>query len=413
MAEYENKHTAKTGILAAIALLILAGLLVFLDIRTDSNQQVSEEQIGDAQELPLSTGLAATAFKDVEISGHILPIPEGFEITEYAAGLEEPRFMAFDDANTLYVGSKHSGKVLALTDSDQDGIAETRAVVDEDLEVPHSVFFHAGDLWVAEEKKVNAYRQISADGSYSSKDTVINLPEGDRHTTRTVVIGPDEKIYVSIGSGCNACEEEIQERATIMRYNLDGSGGEIYASGLRNAVGIIFDELDQLWAVDVGRDELGDDIPPEELNLVIEGHDYGWPYCYGQGTVDPEYSDKLTYCMESTSYPFFELQAHSTPLGIAEIGQAAAERWPTPMKGAFVLALHGSWDRSSPVGYKVVWVDRSGEQLAVYDLVRGWLDADSGEAWGRPAGIVLDSSANVFISDDRVGIIYKLSPIAL
>jgi glucose/arabinose dehydrogenase len=221
-----------------------------------------------------------------------------------------------------------------------------------------------------------------------------------------VVVGPDEKLYVSIGSSCNVCIENDQRRATIMRYNLDGSGGEIYSSGLRNTVGFEFND-GKLWGLDMGRDQIGDDIPPDEVNIIKQGANYGWPYCYGDRTNNPEFSDKQEYCKANTVAPVLGLQAHSAPLGIAFENQAAKQSWPKVYQNGFFAALHGSWNRTVPTGYKVVWVDTKSNPMKAYNFITGWLDGSG--AWGRPVGIGFDSKGNMYISDDKQNLVYKVT----
>jgi glucose/arabinose dehydrogenase len=354
------------------------------------------------------------SLKQVQISGHTLNIPEGFTVNEYASGIESARFLSFDDSDTLYVGSKDGDKVHALSDQDGDGIAESIAVVDQGLNVPHSVKYYKGDLYLAEETQVSVYKGIKSDGSYDQKQILVdNLPGGNQltgggHRTRTIDIGPDEKIYLTIGSSCNVCIEQNEIRASMMRFDLDGSNGEIIARGLRNTVGFDFAEDGTIWSTDMGRDQIGDDIPSEEVNIIEPGKHYGWPYCWGNGFFNPEYPQKAEFCLNQTTFPIFNMQAHSAPLGTKFLNSAANESWPEEMRGGLLIAFHGSWNRTVPTGYKVVLLDVSGKQVKQYNLISGWLDS-SAEAWGRPVGLEFDSRGNLYVSDDKRGAIYKIS----
>ncbi len=349
----------------------------------------------------------------IEINGKTLNIPKGFSVQEYASGIGSARFFSFNEQNTMFVGTNSNDKLYALTDADNDGYAESVNEFANGLNSPHSTFYFEGDLYVGEENRVTAYRNINDDGSYDSLDILVdNLPSGNKltgggHKTRTVVIGPDRKMYVSIGSSCNVCTEDDERRATIMRYDLDGSNGEIYASGLRNTVGFLFDE-NMLVSVDMGRDQIGDDIPPEELNIIEQGKDYGWPYCYGDGMYNPEFPEKEEFCTNDTEKPIFNMQAHSAPLGISMLNQAAKSTWPQIYSEGYFIAFHGSWNRTIPTGYKIVFVDTSTDEPKQYNFLSGWLE-DNAEAWGRPVGVGFDNDGNMYVSDDKQGIIYKIS----
>ncbi|MCA9379414.1 PQQ-dependent sugar dehydrogenase, partial [Candidatus Dojkabacteria bacterium] len=253
-------------------------------------------------------------------------------------------------------------------------------------------------------------------GSFAQKEVLIpDLPTGG-HVTRTIKIGPDQKIYLSTGSSCNVCEESDNRRAAIVRYNLDGTGPEVYASGLRNSVGMQFaraaDNGDWvLWTVDNGRDRIGDDIPPEEVNIIGEfGLDFGWPYCYGDQIPNPEFTDRAEYCTQNTVLPSYSLQAHSAPLGITFTPYAFGSRtdFPEYLTSYAFITYHGSWNRSVPTGYKVVMINSLEIGSAAQDFITGWLD-ENGESWGRPVDIGFGPDGNMYISDDKAGVIYRVS----
>ena len=337
--------------------------------------------------------------------------PSGFKISEFATGIKGARFFSFGPDDTMYIGSNTGDSIYAVRDTNADGVADQKNIIESKLNTPHSVYYYNGDLYLAEQNRVSVYRAIQPNGTYSKKDVLVDsLPSGNKltgggHTTRTVVIGPDNKIYVSVGSSCNLCIESDNRRATIMRYNLDGSGGEIYAGGLRNTVGFTFND-GTLWGLDMGRDQIGDDIPPDEVNIITQGANYGWPYCYGDQINNPEYKDRAAYCKASTVAPVLGLQAHSAPLGIAFENQAAKQTWPKVYQNGFFAALHGSWNRTVPTGYKVVWVDTKSNPMKTYNFITGWLDGSG--AWGRPVGLGFDSKGNMYVSDDKQNLVYKV-----
>ena len=348
-----------------------------------------------------------------KINGKTINIPKGFTLSVFAEDIGSARFLSISPDDTLFVGTKDNDKIYTAKDANNDGVADDVKDIDSGLNSPHSVFYYKNDLYVGEENRVSAYRNITSNGTYSKKDVLVdNLPAGNRltgggHKTRTVVIGPDEKMYVSIGSSCNVCEENDERRATIMRFNIDGSNGEIFATGLRNTVGFDF-KNGQLYGADMGRDQIGDDIPPEEINIIQKNKDYGWPYCYGDNIANPEFPEKTDFCKTKTEKPFANIQAHSAPLGVSFLSQAAQSTWPKQYQDGMLVALHGSWNRTIPTGYKVVYIDMSTDEPKQYNFLSGWLE-NNAEAWGRPVGMVFDSKGNLYLSDDKQGLIYKLS----
>lgn len=374
----------------------LSGKLKPADLQTNNQNPTSDP----FQLVPQQVGLKT------------LYAPQGFKISEYATGIKGARFFSFGPDDTMYIGSNTGDSIYAVRDSNGDGIAEQKNLIDSKLNTPHSVYYYNNDLYLAEQNRVSVYRGISPNGSYGQKEVLIDgLPLGNKltgggHTTRTVVVGPDAKLYVSIGSSCNLCIESDNRRATIMRYNLDGSGGEIYASGLRNTVGFAFND-GALWGLDMGRDQIGDDIPPDEVNIISQGANYGWPYCYGDQINNPEFKDKAEYCKASTTAPVLGLQAHSAPLGIAFENPSAKASWPKVYQNGFFAALHGSWNRTVPTGYKVVWVDTKSSPMKTYNFITGWLDGSG--AWGRPVGLGFDSKGNMYISDDKQNLVYMVN----
>lgn len=340
------------------------------------------------------------------LRGRTLNIPQAFEISLYASNLGNTRFMDLDEADNIFVTDMKGGRVFLVKDTDGDGYAENNIVVDSNLRNPHGIDWYKSDLYVAEEHQVIVYRNIDENGKYSNKEVIIeNLPNGGGHSSRTVVIGPDEKIYVVAGSSCNICEEDDERRAAIFRYAIDGGWEEMFAEGLRNTVGFVFDDEGKMWGVDNGRDRIGDEIPVEELNLIEYQKNYGWPYCHGNQINNPEYPDRSDFCKNQTQSPAFEMQAHSAPLGLTLTPDSL--RYPGLENNA-IIAFHGSWNRTIPTGYKIVRIDISKSDSQTINLISGWLE-DDGNVWGRPVDVKFNSKGELYISDDKAGVIYKVS----
>ena len=349
---------------------------------------------GRAPETPASPAAAARGLRP------------GFELSVYAEGLGGVRFMAFGLDGTLYVGSTNrAGTVWALPDRDHDGKADEVKVFADGLRSPHSVAWHDGWLYVGETHRVIRLRDTDGDLQSDEQAVVVaDLPSGGQHFTRTVGFGPDGGLYVSVGSSCNVCKEDDPRRAAILRFNADGGGRGIYARGLRNAVGFTWHPATkEMWATDNGRDWLGDDLPPEELDLIRAGDDYGWPYCYGNRIPDPDLGS-AERCAR-TQPATFEMQAHSAPLGLAFY---TGEQFPTEYRGDLFIAFHGSWNRSVPTGYKVVRVRfRDGHPVGIEDFVNVWLEG--GRVTHRPVDVKTGPDGALYISDDRGGAIFRLT----
>ncbi|MDQ2817244.1 MAG: PQQ-dependent sugar dehydrogenase [Candidatus Eremiobacteraeota bacterium] len=330
-----------------------------------------------------------------------LHAPAGFAISLVSSRVPGARFIAFAPNGDLLVSQPDEGQVVAIKPGAKPDDAP--AVVLSGLELAHGLAFRGNDLYVASWSGVEKLH-YPADG-YKVRKLFADMPEGGDHNRRALALGRDGAIYVSSGSTCNVCDESDPRFATVLRYDADGRRGRLYASGLRNASGLAFDESDRLWAVVNGRDMIGDDRPADELDLIKEGGNYGWPYCYGLSDKrfpNPEYNDSAK-CARTVP-PSFSFQAHSAPLGLLFY---KAEQFPAPYRGAAFVAFHGSWNRSRPTGYKVVTVffDR-GRPTKVQDFVTGWLKGD-GKVIGRPVGLAVAPDGSLFVSDDT-GYIYRV-----
>ena len=341
----------------------------------------------------------------VPIAGHVLYVPSGFHLNIWATVSGGPRFMALAPDSTVYVTLTGQGRVVRLLDLNHDGVAESSAVFKSGLTGPHGIAFRGDTLYVAEANGVKRYDP----GAASPVQLVSNLPTGG-HSTRTVAFGPDNMMYVSIGSSNNIGPETDTLRATVMQYTLLGTGGHIFARGLRNSVGLAFHPTTgALWATNNDRDDIGgsnvamtDSLPPERINVLIDGKNYGWPQCYLPNRANPEYAGAPCSTVQAPAITF---TAHSAPLGIAFY---TGTMFPVDYQGDAFVAYHGSWDRSVPTGAKVVRVHvQNGLPVGIDDFVVGWLSTNP--YWGRPAGLLVMPDGALLISDDARGRIWRVS----
>ena len=343
-----------------------------------------------------------------------LKIPDGFAISIFAKNLPGARVMVTDKDGNIWLSQISAGKISKLTV--KDGVLTKLETILSGLKNPHGLAFDPDDsnvLYFAEETKISKIN-ISVSGA-DKLTKIIDLPGGGNHYSRTIGFGPDGRLYVSIGSTCNVCHEEDEHRASIWSLNKDGSNFKEVAKGLRNSVFFVWNKNDgKMWATEMGRDLLGDDIPPDEVNIIDTSAknilNFGWPNCYGHNIHDTEF-DKNTYirnpCMEPFEKPsHIDIPAHSAPLGLAFVPASAS--WPADYKNDLLVAFHGSWNRTVPTGYKVVryHLDGAGNMLSVSDFITGWLAG--GKATGRPVDIIFGQNGKMYLSDDKAGVVYQV-----
>jgi glucose/arabinose dehydrogenase len=309
----------------------------------------------------------------------------------------------------VYASQPGKGRIVRLPDANHDGVADSVVVVVSGLSQPHGLAFHKGALYVANTDGVVRVA-LGPNGVATGAPVYVNhYAGGGGHWTRTIVFGADSAMYVAVGSSCNVCVEKSSDRAAVLRFSEDGSGKRVFASGLRNAVGLAVNpQTGALWAAQNERDDLRpshENLPPEEINILQDGGDYGWPYCYGNRVPNPEYND--TARCARTIPPALELQAHSAPLGATFLDRATM--FPPDYHGDLLVAYHGSWNRDTPTGAKVVRVRvAGGKPVSAEDFVTGWQQAD-GSRWGRPVDVVVAADGSVLVSDDASGSIYRVS----
>lgn len=367
--------------------------------------------------LPAVSGPSGDIAASIEANEVPLNLPDGFSISIFAKDLTDPRVMMYGPDGNLLVSIPSEGKIISLKDGDGDGKAETHLVVAENLNKPHGLAMRCSEdckIYVAETDQVAVYDFDSKNSKLINKKKLLDLPGGGNHFTRTIMFLPspnDSRLLISVGSSCNVCNESDPQRAKILSMNADGSDVKEFAKGLRNSVFMAIQPVDgKIWATEMGRDLLGDNLPPDEINILEEGGNYGWPVCYGKNIHDTEF-DKNIYirnpCMEPFEKPsHIDIPAHSAPLGLAFIPE---EGWPQEYWYNALVAYHGSWNRSVPDGYKVVRyrLNYKGDYIGEEDFITGWLK--DGKASGRPADILVQPGGTIFISDDKAGVIYRVS----
>jgi len=347
---------------------------------------------------------------DAQAPGSSLRLPEGFTATVVASGLDAPRFMAFDNDGSLLVADQAAGAIYRYGPN-ADSVIEPSGQAPEplisDLNTPSSLAFTEIDgtsyLYVGEENQITRFA-YGAGGEVGKAEVIVpDLPTGGNHHTRTVAFGKDGMLYVSIGSSCNICDEEDDRRAAVMRYNADGSGGERFAWGLRNAVGLAFEPgTNTLWATVNERDEQGNEIPPDLVTIVTEGANYGWPDCQPPDATPQEDGADCS----GITPPTIGIQAHSAPLGLAF---STGDQFPEDYQGGIFVVQHGSWNREPPAEPKLMYITfENGAPTAVTDFATGWQD-ENGDRWGRPAGVIVAPDSSLIVSDDEAGVLYRIA----
>lgn len=332
-------------------------------------------------------------------------LPAGYEISVWADSVDNARSMTVSPSGTVFVGTRSAGKVHALLDTDSDGIADTHHLIAEGLEMPNGVAFRDGSLFVAEVNRILRYDDIENRLTSPPEPVLVSegFPSDRHHGWKYIAFGPDGKLYVPVGAPCNVCDRG-DPYAAIHRMNPDGSDLEVFARGVRNTVGFTWHpETGDMWFTDNGRDNMGDDIPPCELNHAPQaGLDFGFPHIHGDDIPDPEFGEGMSG--GTFEQPIQELGPHVAPLGIEfmqEDGQTRPDR--------ILIAEHGSWNRSEKIGYRVTMVslDENGESVSYEPFADGWLQGD--EAWGRPVDLEYLADGSLLVSDDAGNRIYRIN----
>jgi glucose/arabinose dehydrogenase len=343
-----------------------------------------------------------------------LTVPPGFEVAKFAEGLGKPRILAVADDRTVYVTRRESGDVLMLRDADGDGKAEPPVTVARRPQI-HGIAIDGSRVYLVTVKELFVANR-NDDGTLGPLNRLIDdLPDAGQHADRTIVAGPDGMLYLSVGSTCNACDESNPENATILRVKPDGRSRTVFAAGLRNTIGFAFHPTtNELFGFDHGIDWLGDDEQGEELNQIVKGHQYGWPYIYAKNQKNPQNEPPGSITMDQwvrmSDAPLLLYTAHAAPMQFAFI---TSTRFPAAYRGSALVAMHGSWNRLPPSGYEVVRVqfDGGGKPTTIEPFMSGFLVSLGPNRWGfsgRPFGLAMTPDGAVLVGDDANGVIYRV-----
>lgn len=351
----------------------------------------------------------ATAMADTTASGVNLSkikLPQGFKISVFAK-VPNARSMCWGEKGTLFVGNRDSSSVYAVVDNNKDGRADSVYTIASGLNMPNGVAFRNGSLYVAEISRITRYDNIENNLSSPPKPAVVydKYPDKEHHGWKYIAFGPDGKLYVPVGAPCNVCDEKDPVFASITRINPDGTGFEIFAKGIRNSVGFAWHpDTKELWFTDNGRDMLGDEIPNCELNYAPKkGMHFGFPYCH-QGNLLDSLFGKGKKCEDYTA-PAQLMGPHVAPLGMRFY---TGSMFPAEYQKKIFVALHGSWNRSKKNGYKVMMVTLDGNKVTKYEpFAEGWLENEN--VSGRPNDVEVAPDGALLISDDKSGVIYRVS----
>jgi len=344
---------------------------------------------------------SASAQEGPDASG--ISVPPGFSIEVWSDAVPNARSMALGDNGTVFVATRRAGRVYAVRPAGEGAPVVTTLA--EGLKMPNGIAFRNGDLYVAENHRIIRFDDIEAKLDNVPEPVVVidTLSQERHHGWRYIDFGPDGKLYIALGAPCNVCEEEGS--ANISRMNPDGSEQEIFAEGIRNSVGFAWHpQTGELWFTDNGRDMLGDDIPPDELNRApVAGMHFGFPYCHGGDIPDPEFG-KDRNCSEFEA-PAQKLGPHVAPLGMLFY---TGNMFPAPYRGQIYIAEHGSWNRSKKIGYRVSLVRMEDGQPSGYEVfAEGWLQDEA--VSGRPVDLLVLDDGSMLVSDDQSGAIYRIS----
>ncbi len=336
----------------------------------------------------------------------LIKLPPGFHVDLYASDIANARSMALSSSGVLFVGTRTEGKVYALVDENADNKIDKKYTIAQGLNMPNGVAFRDGSLYVAEVNRILRFDNIEKNLSAPLPPKIVydQLPSEGHHGWKYLAFGPDGWLYFGVGAPCNVCDKP-DPYSSIYRIKPDGSAGEVFARGVRNTVGFDWHpSTKEIWFTDNGRDMMGDDIPPDELNNASkQGEHFGFPYCHGQDIADPDFGkDKNCASMKN---PAQTLGAHVAGLGMKFYNKQV---FPKEYRNQIFIAEHGSWNRSKKNGYRIMRVKLKGNKAMEYEVfASGWLQ-EGDKVWGRPVDILVMPDGSMLVSDDYAGAIYRI-----
>lgn len=378
-------------------LIIVLGIWLLSTQSKTAPSQIKESNRTESTTPPHPTGLSAEL-------PFPLNTPPGYTVRVYARNLGMARDLEITDGGTILVSDPIANTVTALLPS-ETGEATPKTIL-RGANGVHGLAYNNGKVFVADRTSVKRYSFNESTGEITFEKKIIDLPNTNLHNFRTMVFGSDNKLYISIGSSCNVCFETDPTLATVLVTDSDSGSKRVFAKGLRNAPFLAINPTtNDIWATEMGRDYLGDNLPPDEINILKDRSDYGWPICYGDKVHDTDF-DKKQYIQdpcENTVPPIFEIPAHSAPLGLAFVPKVFNPDW----EGDLIVAYHGSWNKSVKTGYKVVRMNVVGNKITgVETLIDGFLKGNTVSA--RPVDVLFDTKGSLYISDDKSGYIFVM-----
>lgn len=396
--------------ISASALLFTAIILLFIFHKPVT---ISQNKPPIAAK-PTESKPTATPIKNLQTTsaGKIptipLHLPSGFTIHVFADIVGTLRDMIFTPGGTLLVSNPEANQVVALPDKNNDGVTDGKKIIIHNENHVHGLAFYNNKLYIADVDKVVRYNWDEKTLTATKDKVLFALPQNDDHNNRSLAFNSLGQMFVSVGSTCNVCEEPPNIGGSVYVTDTNGKNPHVYATGLRNAAFMAINpKTGELWTTENGRDYLGDNLPPDEINIVREGKNYGWPICYGNKIHDTTF-DKKQYVRDpcaDTIAPIYEIPAHSAPLGLAFIHST---QFPSDWQGDLLVAYHGDWNRSTPAGYKIVHLKVNGNTIvSSEDFLTGFLLGTTKESSaGRPVDVLFDTKGNLYVSDDKAGNIY-------
>lgn len=393
----------------------LSGMVVITSLVACKQDEVTKTSIPETNDAPTTAGVNGNVFEPALVAATDeriaqLKVPAGFTITKFADQLGKPRMLAVSESGNVYVTDRAAGTVTLLKDTNGDGKADAKQVV-ASIKSVHGLAIRGSQLYLVAINELYV-ADMHADGTLGQPQQLISdLPDAGQHPNRTIAFGPDGLLYITVGSTCNACADPNPENATVLRANPDGTNRTIFAKGLRNTIGFGWHpQTGDMYGFDHGIDWLGDEQQAEELNLIKQGADYGWPYIYGDGQYNPHPRPETgTYAeyLAKTTLPSLLYDAHAAPLGMVFYTKT---QFPAEYQNDAFVTMRGSWNRTQPSGYKVIRVHfESGKPVRTDDFVTGFLVNDNQAQFGRPVGIAQYTDGSLLFSEDNNGVIYRVS----